>query len=164
MDKELNYEKDINIDETSLDVEWLEQSSLTAKYARIQADAEREYEKAKERLEVLKAELDLEIRANPKEYINEEITKTTEAVISNAIIQQKSYREASDEVIEKKHEFNIAKGAVKSIDSKKTALENLVKLHGQQYFAGPSVPRDLSKEWENKQKQEQSNKKVRIRK
>ena len=35
----------------------------------------------------------------------------------------------------------------------KTALENLVKLHGQQYFAGPSVPRDLSKEWERHERQ-----------
>jgi hypothetical protein len=40
------------------------------------------------------------------------------------------------------------------VDHRKSALENLVKLHGQQYFAGPMVPRDLTHEWKNKQQQQ----------
>ena len=40
-----------------------------------------------------------------------------------------------------------------AIDQKKSALENLVKLHGQMYFAGPSIPRDLDKEWEKREKE-----------
>ena len=59
--------------------------------------------------------------------------------------------------------FETAKGAVKAIDTKKTALENLVKLHGQSYFAGPAIPRNLNKEWEQKEQETQSNKKITIK-
>jgi len=38
---------------------------------------------------------------------------------------------------------------------RKDALENLVRLHGQQYFAGPKMPRDV--QWERQQKIERSN-------
>jgi hypothetical protein len=33
-------------------------------------------------------------------------------------------------------------------------LENLVQLHGQNYFAGPKVPRNLSKERDEKEERQ----------
>jgi len=44
-------------------------------------------------------------------------------------------------------------------------LENLVQLHGQNYFAGPSMPRNLQGERERKQeKRKESESRIRIRK
>ena len=57
-----------------------------------------------------------------------------------------------------KYESDMAKGAVRALESKKDALENLVKLHGQQYFAGPKMPRDIS--WEREQKQNRADQTV----
>ena len=156
----MNYENDIKIDETSLDVEWLQQPSLMMKYAEQVSRAQADTEIMKQDLDILKAEIDKKIRANPEKY---EIAKITESVILNTIIQQKEYQEANIEYIEAMYELNMTKNAVKAIDGKKTSLENLVKLHGQQYFAGPSVPRDLSKEWKEKEKTKNSNKKIKIR-
>jgi hypothetical protein len=115
---------------------------------------------AKEDLDVVKAQLDRDIRAFPDNY---GLGKLTETIVSNTIIIQPEYKDAIDQFLNAKYEYDMAMAAVRAIDQKKTALENLVRLHGQQYFAGPSVPRDLTKEWEKTESQKQTNKKVSIR-
>ena len=47
----------------------------------------------------------------------------------------------------------MAQGAVYAFEQRKTSLENLVRLHGQQYFAGPKMPRDLRKEVDRRAQQ-----------
>lgn len=145
---EKGYEQDMRIDETALDVEWLDQPMLMLKYARIAADAKKELDLAKENLELVKADLDKEIRKHPDDF---DIVKITEPLLLNAIISQDEYKEANSKVIEAQYDVNIANGAVKAVEGRKDSLENLVKLHGQQYFAGPSMPRDLT--WERKEHQ-----------
>ena len=67
------------------------------------------------------------------------------------------------EVIDARYEFNTAKGAVRAVDQRKESLENLVRLHGQHYFAGPKIPRDLSSEVEQHKIRKESNAKIRIK-
>lgn len=157
----LNYEQDINISEHDLDVEWLEQPRLMIKYGENAARAKREADHAKEAVEVKKAELDRDIRADPEKY---GISKITETVVQNTISLQDEYQEAMTKYINAKHEFDMARYAVQAMQDRKEALENLVKLHGQMYFAGPSAPRDLSNERQKREaereKQKESNKKV----
>lgn len=155
----MSYEKDVIIDHSALDVEWLEQPRLMFKYTSLQASLQQQYSQEEENMAVIKAELDKAIRMDPESY---EIVKITETVVSNTIISQADYQNQLARLNEILFELNIAKAAVKAIDCKKSALENLVRLHGQNYFAGPSVPRDLSKEWEAKETQKQANRKVRI--
>lgn len=139
----MNYEQDIRIDEQSLDVEWLEQPSLMMKYARISANARMELDRTKEMLELTKAELDRAIRSDPDKY---GIPKVTDAAITAAIITNERYKDVSNELIQAKFDADIASSAVRAIDVRKDALENLVRLHGMQYFAGPSIPRDITSE------------------
>ena len=156
----MDYEKDISIDETALDVEWLDQPRLMLKYAQHAARCKAELDRAKEALEVVKAELDRAIRQDPAKY---EVKKVTESAIQSAILVQPQYQQASKDYADSKYEYEMAVAAVRAIDQKKTALENLVKLHGMSYFAGPQVPRDLSLEWQKRQGQTEANKKVRIK-
>lgn len=157
---DIDYERDIEINPEELDVEWLEQPRLMIRYAQIASKAKKEMDMAKERLETVRAELDRDIRSDPGRYA---LTKITESVVQSTVISQSEYKEAMQDYIDAQYEFNMTKYAVQAMEQRKKALENLVILHGQQYFAGPRVPRDLSKEWENKQKQKQSNGKVRIK-
>jgi hypothetical protein len=53
-----------------------------------------------------------------------------------------------------KYEAEVLQGAVNAVDHRKDALENLVRLHGLQYFAGPKVPRNLSEEREYREEQQ----------
>ena len=149
----MNYEQDVTIDPDSLDTEWLDQPRLMLRYAKHAAKTKQDLEREKEKLDIVRADLDKKIRIVPEEF---GIVKLTETVITSTIITHEKYKEANEEYLEAAYESNMAQGAVKALEGKKTALENLVKLHGQQYFAGPSVPRDLSKEWEQKEKQRKS--------
>lgn len=157
--KKINYEQDMQIDPSALDIEWLGQPSLTMKYAEYAANTKREEALAKERLDVVRAQLDNEIRSNPERF---GLTKATEASIQSAILLQNEYQEASREYIDARYEADLAKYAAGAISDRKEALENLVRLHGMQYFAGPTIPRDLNKEWEAKIKQQDVDSRVRI--
>ena len=146
----MNYEQDMTIDESALDIEWLAQPRLMMQYARHAAKTRLEAEQKKEKLDIVRAGLDKKIRVDPEKF---GIVKLTESVVTSTIITQEEYTIANEEYLLAQYENNMAQGAVRAVEGKKTALENLVKLHGQQYFAGPSVPRDLSKEWVQHERQ-----------
>jgi hypothetical protein len=156
----MDYEKDINIDEQALDIEWLNQSNLMGRYAKHAAITKKEMDEARERLDVQKALLEKDIRSNPECY---GLNKVTEGAIQSTILLQTSYQELSQNYINAKYENEVAIAAVRAIDQKKTALENLVKLLGASYFAGPKAPRDLTGEWLKKQENKAINAKVQIR-
>jgi hypothetical protein len=156
----MNYEADITIDSEALDVEWLRQPRLTYQYGKLQAEIELKLGKAKEDLDLIKADLDKQIRLNPDEF---EVVKITEVAVTNTIIAHPDYQNQNGIVLDLIYELNVIKAAKAGIETKKTALENLVKLNGQNYFAGPTVPRDLTKEWEQKENQRESNRMVRMK-
>ena len=139
----MDYQADIRIDETALDLEWLDQPKLMMFYTGVEAKAKKRLDEARESLTIIRAELDFKIRQSPADY---NLDKVTETSIGNCIVLQDEYKDAQTEVIECQYEVNMAIGAVRSFDHRKTALENLVKLYGQQYFAGPKVPRDIFEE------------------
>lgn len=147
----MNYEEDIKIDETSLEIEWLNQPSLMMKYSRHAANMQQELDVKRQELDVTKAELDKAIRENPSNFSISKEIKITEAVVTGAILKSKRYKLVYSEYLDAKYEYDVAQAAVKAFEHRKVALENLVKLFIGQYFAGPAVPRDIS--WERQQKQ-----------
>ncbi len=155
----LNYEQDIRIEPGALDVEWVGQAELMGKYARHAAETKRAMDEAKEHLEAGKARLDLAIRKSPQHY---DLGKTTEGSIQSTILLQPEYQAFAQAYIDAKYEYEIAIGAVRAMDQRKTALENLVKLLAASYFAGPQAPRDLSGEWVKEQERKAQNTKVKV--
>jgi len=150
----MDYLKNVQIDESALDVEWLQQASLTFQYGKNRAFTKKILEKKKERLALCSAELTQAIHKNPAQF---QIEKVTVAAVNAAILQNDGFQDANNIVIEAIYDNDIAGAACDAISSKKSALENLVKLHGQNYFAGPSIPRDLSEEWISKEKAKKTN-------
>jgi len=159
---DLNFEEDVRIDELALDVEWVQQPSLMAKYCSYAAETKKMMDLAKERVDVVAATLDKDIRSNPEKY---DLGKVTESAIQNIILLQPEYREANDAYIEARYENEMAQAAVRALDQKKSALKNLVKLLGLSYFASPNAPHDLHEAIENRRKGEQKivDAKVKIR-
>lgn len=159
--KGLDYEKDTSIDSTALDVEWLNQPDLMRKYSIHAADMKKLTDEAKERLDVGKARIEMDIRKHPEFY---ELAKATEAAIQSTILLHPEYQALSKEYQEARYEHEVALAAVRAIDQKKTALENLVRLLNVAYFAGPQTPRDLQKESLEHKKRKSANAKVKISK
>ena len=134
------YEKDLAIDPMALDEDWLAQPGLYMKYSVMAADANKRENQAKERLDVVKAELSMDIRKDPSKY---GVEKITEDVVKSTILLQPKYKAASDELIEAGYEYSILQGAVRAFDHRKAALENEVKLWLGSYYSGPKEPRDI---------------------
>jgi len=130
--------KILDIDPNLLDREWLNQPRFFMRYAIQAADARRRFEEAKANLKVVAAEQDNRIRQ--KAAAMEE--RTTEAAISAAVIRNKTYREAEQAVFDAKHHMDVMDAAVESLRHRKDALENLVRLHGMNYFSEPKAKGD----------------------
>lgn len=137
----MNYEKDININPDELDVELTLQPELMYEYSRHAATCRKAFDDASEYLTFIRAKLDNEIRKDPDKY---EIPKLTETAITNTILMMGEYQDAAANVNRTRYEMEIARGAVTALEHKKSSLEKLVTLFGAQYFAGPSLPRNLS--------------------
>ncbi|HUU86132.1 MAG TPA: hypothetical protein VMX17_00095 [Candidatus Glassbacteria bacterium] len=139
----MNYENDLKIDESSLDLEWLEQASLFMRYAKYSAEARKNLDEVKQDFDIIKAKIDKNIREFPDSY---GVTKVTEGAIQSTLLTDKEYTKAYQKVLDAKFEADMASSAVQAFNQRKEALENLVKLHGQSYFAGPKIARDLSEQ------------------
>jgi len=157
---ELNYEKDLKINPDELDLMWLDQASLFMKYAKHFADTRRLVDEEKQNLDIVKADIDKKIREHPEKF---KIEKVTEGAIQSAILTEGSYNIAYKKFLDAKYESDMASNAVQAFNQRKEALENLVKLHGQSYFAGPSVPHDLPKLKADREKATESNIGTRLR-
>ncbi len=156
---ELDYETDVQIDPTALDVAWLEQAELMGKYAGYAATAKKAVDDAKERLDVGKAEIEMQVRGDPERF---GLSKVTEAGVQSTILLQPNYQQLVQTYNTEKYEYEVAMAAVRAIDQRKTALENLVKLLGVSYFAGPKAPRDLYQEQLQHTAQQRTDQKVRM--
>lgn len=157
----MDYIKDMQIDESALDVELLNQPKLAFKYGKYWAELSYEYDVLEESLSVVKAELNAQINENPEMYLGG--AKATVANVESAILRNEQYKEIQQELFTLRKEVAIAKIAYNEIsNARKTSLQNLVQLNQMHYFASPNVPRDLTNEVAKLKLQQESNKKVRI--
>jgi len=122
--------------EFELDKEWVAQPSLYLKFATALADARARYDQAKAQLDVIKANVNLEVRKEPQEF---GISKVTESVVSSAVATDVRVVKAQEAVTKARHEVDILTAAVTALEHKKAALEKLVQLHLASYYAKPVV-------------------------
>ncbi len=160
--KELEF---FEIDKDRLDEEWVNHVKTFHKLAIVSADAREELERAKANEEMVKdelkavvAELDLDIRSNPSKY---GLEKVTEGAIEKVVILQSKHAKAQKKVykarqqcIKAQHDSNVADAAVKTMDHKKKALEDLVTLQGRDYFSSPRLSGEAGKEMVEKERRE----------
>ena len=100
-----------------------EQTALQSYYIEQSARARRQYERDKNRLEVLEAVLNRKHRA----ALLEENPKTTEAQVKSAVIIDSLWRAASLRLIDAQFELDLAKGAAHSFDSRKDMLLQIAR-------------------------------------
>lgn len=145
----MSYEKDMYIDVTALDVEWTEQANLAMKYARLWADAKDEFDRADENVKLVRSELILMVNTDPEKHLGKDV-KLTDPKVEAFYRTHPKHQKAKERWLLAMKELNIVEVAKNEICfTRKAALENLVTLHGQGYFAGPKVPRNLKQEVEH---------------
>lgn len=161
----MSYERDMSIDPLALDVEWVEQAELAMKYGRLWADAQDACTRAEEKIKLVRSQLIIEITKNPEKF---GLIKTTDPMVEAAYRADQRHIDAKEDWLEKLNAVNLLSVAKNEISfTRKSALENLVTLHGQNYFAGPSVPRNLKEKMEQRKEtrnsaKESANRRIRV--
>jgi hypothetical protein len=102
-------------------------------YSEAFAQAIYDRNRAKEALDVTKADLDSGIRMAAA-TANEKIT---EAVVSNRMQLMPTHIEALQNLHKADYVVDLLRGATSAFQAKKSALENLVRLFGMKYYSEP---------------------------
>ena len=137
MPKDRAYDLGVEIDPHRLDDEWVGQPDKMYRAGDILADAKDRADRAKARRHLVKAEVELRVRKNPAAF---GLDRATEASIAAVIITVDEYKDALDKVHRTKLKVGRAAALEKATEQRKSALENLVKLHLANYYGDPQAP------------------------
>jgi len=148
MTEQNNYQRDLKIEVDALDLEWIRHSQKYMYYSEASARANDIVRKKKNDLEVMDAKIDQEIRTESEGSGK----KMTVDAIKSAILSDERHVKALIEYNDALYQADLCASAVKAMDHKKVALQNLVQLWAGSYYAGPKQPRDLKKEMDIEQK------------
>jgi predicted RNase H-like nuclease (RuvC/YqgF family) len=146
--EEFNYEDDLHIDVNAIDEEFLIQPNLLWKYGKEQGRLKAEVDFLKERLEVRKSKISLQVRNDPESFGASK--KLTESGIGDIVRCDESVRSLTKRLNETKHQLDILNTALTSLEAKGRSLEAIVKLMGLDYFTRPTVPSSVKTEIEKK--------------
>ena len=146
--KKSTYQQDLDIDPLDLDEELKWQPSLFMKWNDEYAKASYLYDRSKETLDVLYAQLYDNISAEPEEY---GLERYTEQALKAAILQLPAYREAKKRMHKARRSMNILAGAKDAMRQKKDALENLVRIFLSGYYSDPKIPFKAKEAFSQKQ-------------
>ena len=133
------FKKDLQIDPGALDVAAVSQAEMFFKYAAMMVDAKIENDVAKKRLDMVEADVSYRIRVRARK----EGTKPTESSIRDTVLRHPRYRKAVQRFFLSRRRSMLLDHLVVAMEQRKKMIDVLVTLHGQQYFCGPSTPRNL---------------------
>lgn len=150
--------KDRVVDPAALDVEAARQADVFLHWAEESVKARAVVDQTKMELDLIEARLNLRCREHPEEF---GLSKTTEGSISAAVTVHPDRITAMEKLNAARERSMMSDKIVEALEQKKRMIELLVTLHGQQYFAGPSVPRDLVSAF--KEQQQKSEERLRER-
>jgi len=140
----LDYKKDVRINEAALDLEWLDQAELAVAYGREWATLKKKVAILDEKVKVIRSKLIRKAWDNPQGEIGQ--PKGSMQTVEAYYRTHKKHIKAKEELFKAQEELDLVEIAKNEICfTRKSALENMVKLYAADYFAGPNVPRDLSK-------------------
>jgi len=145
-----DVKKDLIIDINNLHLECLKQPILGLKYGELYTEAKAVVEEIEESIKSKRSEIVEAVNANPTAFL-EQGQKATVAVVEAFYRNHPDYIKLKSKLLQAKKEMEIADIHKWQISSRKDMLENLVKLHGQQYFSeNVQVPEEFTKKVSDK--------------
>lgn len=150
-----DYKKDIKIDESNLEMEWLEQPAYYLYYAEAHSDALYERDLAKSKVDYKYAMLYTDVKQNWEKHFD---SKPTEPAIKEFILSNSEFREEERKYLEACRTANTLAAAKTAFDHRKRALENLVSLKISGFYAEPRNKQRRIKSSKDKEKVHKSQK------
>jgi hypothetical protein len=143
------FTRDNHIDPSQLDVECTLSSEIFYKWAERAINTRRLLEEIEFEASITEASLQMKVRNSPEKY---KLDRVTEGSIDAVVKTHPSYVEIQKKLMAAREEAGIIDRMVRAIDKKDGMLKELISLHAAQYFAGPSVPRDLPSKVQERRK------------
>ncbi len=143
-----NYKDDVSIDYSNLLASELDQSVRYWKYAKLHANAIADRERMKDQIDILKSEIDLEIRENPDDY-----TDTREASILAMVKSDERYKDKIKEYYELNEDVYVFAAAMRSMEQRSYMITNINDTLKHGIF---SVPRTMIEQAEARKKAKDS--------
>ena len=125
----MDIKKDLQIDPSKLDEEWIKQPYLFQACAEKVVDHEDARDRQKRNLEIILAETEKGVR----QCAEENSEKLTEAKVKALVVTNAKVVEAEMNLLDLTKAAKIAGVAIKTLEHKKEALKNLTKLYEQGY-------------------------------
>lgn len=135
MDLKQKVKDHLKVDPFNLVEDWEQQPHLFMFWSEKWVDAVLRKENAKQQLETLRANLDLDIRQNPEAY---GILKITESVVDSAIKTHPEYQQLLREYNQLCSEVNFLSSVKEALNHKRKALESLTQLWVTGYYQHPN--------------------------
>lgn len=123
----------LSIDPLALVEEWLRQAIIYDKWARKLVDANDDRDRAKQDLDLVKAEVDNDIREHSAKYFGDK--KPTEAAIAAQVLMDDRYKKALEHSLQTSKTAAILAVGERALGHKKSALENITKLWLSDYYS-----------------------------
>lgn len=140
-EQELDFEKDISINKYKLDEECLSHAGIYARYLTAQAEADTAVSRAKDNLELVKAERYDAIKA----AFEKKNVKTTIPMMEKAVSSDEEVVAAKNELREAEDVLSKLTVAVKAFEHRRSELDNLVKLYCAGYYSTPAANNETKK-------------------
>jgi hypothetical protein len=135
----VGYEKDLEIDKYALDTECMDQPRKFSHWAEVLAEATAERDRADQNVDVVKAQIETAMRADPVTW---GLDKVTDASIKAAVTQNDKVVHTVEALIKAKYRVNVLFAAKEAFEQRKSMLENLVKLFLSGYWSDPRIPKE----------------------
>lgn len=143
----MSYKEDTSIDRSDLENEWVKQADTYGEYVSDANDAFEALSNLKNYLKVRSAQIELDARSGKVDIG----CKVTDKAINAFVTSHPEIVEIENDIVKAKHEYDIYNGGVFSLEQKKRALENLVKLGLNNYYAGTTSYDDFRNRMINEQ-------------
>ena len=140
----------LEIDVYNLEREWAKQPGLMFRWAKEAADCKLAVDESKAALEITRAEVDSEVRADPEGNGIE--GKITEKMVEAVVVQSVVCIGAVRKLAKAKHRYDIMSALVSALEQRRSALENLVRLHLSNYYSEPRAPKESWEAFEEMKK------------
>ncbi len=153
-----DFKEDIKLDLNTLDECAVGHAYLFGEWSEAYAKAILERDQLKEKITILKAQLDEKIRKTPEEYGWGQEKAPTEKFIEQQILLSEEHQEAMEQFIQIQYNVNILSAAKESFEHRKYMIGNLSQLYSSNYFANRPVSKEIKEKTEKKDREEQSEK------
>lgn len=130
-----DFSEQVQINKYKLDDELVEQPQRYYEWAKLEAKANDDVAYYKDRLEIIKAEVEIRIRKHPTAFDLPENPK--EGLIKAAILIQPKVKRANRKLLKAMRTHRLLTKAEKSFEHRKKSLEGLVSLNMQMHFSTP---------------------------